>query len=99
MSSGYLGEHLDNTFFKVIACIDTVVVLIMWLWVSGKCIQQTIDGRLFFEKGFHESSSKKGLDETQKAWKRNVCTAESREGDLELSGDTDGSIDHESTDV
>ena len=91
-------------FFKVIACIVTVVVLIMWSWVSGKCIQQTIDGRLFFEKGFHESSSKKGLDETQKAWNRNVCTAEqkdveSREGDLELSGDGDGSTDHESTDV
>ena len=55
----------------------------MWIWVSGKCIQQTIDGRLFFEKGFHESPSKRVLDDSQKEWKRNVSTAEKK--DIELA--------------
>ena len=76
LSSGFLGQLLHNTFFKVVACIETVIVVVLWIWVSLECIQQTIDGRLFFEKGFHESPSKRVLDESQKEWKRNMSTAE-----------------------
>jgi|SRR5579859_565261 len=76
LASGFLGEHLENTFFKVIACIDTVVVTMMWIWVSIKCIQQTVDGRLFFEKGFHESSSRRVLDSPQRKWRRKSSVTE-----------------------
>lgn len=90
MASGFLGEHLGNTFFKVIACIDTVVVTIMWIWVSIKCIQQTIDGRLFFEKGFHESSSRRVLDTSQRKWRRNSSTAQDQ-NDCEKAAGQDAS--------
>lgn len=78
LSSGFLGKQLDNKFFKVVACIDTVVVVIMWIWVSVKCIQQTWDGRLFFEKGIHESHSKKVFDDSQSEW-RNMSAAEQKD--------------------
>jgi hypothetical protein len=61
-----------------VACIDTVVVVFFWFWVSGKCIQQTIDGRLFFKRGFHESHSKEHLHRTQREWKRSASIADQR---------------------
>src|ERR1700724_2543048 len=80
LASGFLGEHLDNTSFKVIACIDTLVVVIMWIWVGIKCIQQTIDGRLFFEKGFHGRSSRRVLDLSQRNWRGNSLGTEDPKG-------------------
>ena len=50
VASGILGDRFNDNFFKVFASICTVLVVIFWLWVSFKCVQHTIDGRLFFEK-------------------------------------------------
>jgi hypothetical protein len=78
LASGFLGQQFDNNFFKVVACIDTVVVVLFWFWVSGKCIQRTIDGRLFFKQGFHESHSNEHLHRTQRDWKRSRSVADQR---------------------
>lgn len=50
VASGLLGEHFDDTFFKVVDCLFTILVVICWLIVSFKCIEHTIDGKLFFEQ-------------------------------------------------
>jgi hypothetical protein len=78
LASGFMGQQFNNSFFKVVACIDTVVVILFWFWVSGKCIQQTIDGRLFFKQRFHESHSNEHLHQTQRDRKRSHSIADKR---------------------
>ena len=54
----------------------------MWIWVSIKCIQQTFDGRLFFEKGFHESSSRRVLDSSQRKWRKSSGAEDRNDGEM-----------------
>jgi hypothetical protein len=49
LASGLLGEKMDDTFFKVIACVVTIVVLLFWLLISFKCIEHGIGGKIFFD--------------------------------------------------
>jgi len=48
LASGLLGEKCDNAFFKVVAVVDAVVVLLFWFIVSFNCLVGAIDGKLFF---------------------------------------------------
>lgn len=89
LSSGFLGQQFNNSFFKVVACVDTVVVIFFWFWVSAKCIQQTIDGRLFFKQGFHESHSKDHLHRTQRDWNGSSSIANQRANVEEGANDTE----------
>jgi len=51
LASGLLGEKCDNTFFKVVSVVDTIVVLLFWFIVAFNCLVGAIDGSLFFEDG------------------------------------------------
>jgi tellurite resistance protein TehA-like permease len=48
LATGLLGRSFDDHFFKVVATVVAIIVLLFWLLVSFKTIQHTLDGRLFF---------------------------------------------------
>ena len=48
MASGLLGQKCNDTFFKIVAVVVTVVVLLFWFVVTFKCLVGAIDGTLFF---------------------------------------------------
>jgi hypothetical protein len=76
VASGFLGERFDDHFFRVVACIFTLIVVILWLWVSIKCVEHTIDGKLFFEQGvrFGKGEQRKvdGVIEKGREWSDSV---------------------------
>ena len=78
LASGLLGEKFDNTFFKVVSVVDTVVVLLFWLVVAFNCLVGAIDGSLFFEDRPSRKGKRNGNEDgsrmTQSESKRTLAS-------------------------